>query len=162
MWRPQMLMVTELFVVPDPQQSHCTPRRTTCSHTCTQHLVKSRDVFLEQNKMAADSGNSASFNVQQWSKAVGLSSYTAATLTGHGYVNYERCVNLSEEDVRAVVVDSDSNILVLMNRVKELRQFTEEDAVKLLSVSTRNKCTVCIGSCFLVHVCTHVFELGGL
>ena len=92
--------------------------------------------------MAADS----SFNVQRWLKAIGASSYTAA-LTGHGYVNYERCVNLSEEDVRAVV-KNDNDVRLLMNRVKELRQFTEEDAVKLLSVSTRNKCTVCIGSCF--------------
>ena len=103
--------------------------------------------------MAADS----SFNVQRWLKAIGASSYTAA-LTGHGYVNYERCVNLSEEDVRAVV-NNDDHVRLLMNRVKELRQFTEEDAVKLLSVSTRNKCTVCIGSCFLVHLYTGMFEL---
>ena len=104
--------------------------------------------------MAADS----SFNVQRWLKVAGFLSRTAAALTGHGYVNYERCVNLSEEDVRAVV-KSDNDVRVLMNRVKELRQFTEEDAVKLLSVSTRNKCTVCIGSCFLVHLYTGMFEL---
>ena len=103
--------------------------------------------------MAVDS----SFNVQRWLKAIGASSYTAA-LTGHGYVNYERCVNLSEEDVRAVV-KSDYNVRWLMDRIKELRQFTEEDVVKLVSVSTRNKCTVCIGSCFLVHLYTGMFEL---
>ena len=86
--------------------------------------------------MAADS----SFNVQRWLKAVGFPSRTTA-FTGHGYVNYERCINLSEEDVRAVV-DNDRLLERLMKRVKELRKFTEEDAVKLLLVSTRNKCTV--------------------
>ena len=104
--------------------------------------------------MAAD----GSFNIQRWLKAIGAPSHIAAAFTGHGYVNYERCINLSEEDVRAVVSD-DSNVRFMMNRVNELRQFTEEDAVKLLSVSTRNKCTVCIGSCFLVHLYTGMFEL---
>ena len=102
--------------------------------------------------MAADS----SFNVQRWLGIVGFFSHTAAALTGHGYVNYERCVNLSEEDVRAVV-KNDYDVRVLMDRIKELRQFTEEDAVKLLSVSTRNKCTVCIGSCFFGPLCTRQF-----
>ena len=92
--------------------------------------------------MAADS----SFNVQRWLKAVGFSSYTAA-FTGHGYVNYERCINFFEEDVRAVV-NNEWDVVRLMKRVKELRKFTEEDAVKLLSVSICNKCTLCIGSCF--------------
>ena len=103
--------------------------------------------------MAADS----SFNAQRWLKAAGFLSYTAAALTGHGYVNYERCINISE-DARAVV-KSDRSVWLLMNRIKELRQFTVEDAVKLLSVSTHNKCTVCIGSCFLVHFNTGMFEL---
>ena len=48
--------------------------------------------------MAADS----SFNAQCWLKAAGFLSYTAAAITGHGYVNYESCINISE-DARAVV-----------------------------------------------------------
>ena len=88
--------------------------------------------------MVADS----SFNVQRWLEAIGASSYTAA-FTGHGCVNYERCVNLSEEDAHAVV-KNDDDARLLMDRIKALRQFTEEDAVKLLSVSTLNMCTVCI------------------
>ena len=109
--------------------------------------------------MAADSSTSlgTSFNVERWLKATGVSLY-AADFTGHGYVTYERCVNLSEDDLRAIV-NNDRHVRMLMQRVKDLRQFTEEDAVKLLSVSTRNKCTVCIGSCFFWsrgHFCTHV------
>ena len=82
--------------------------------------------------MATNSSNS--FNVQQWSKAVALSSRIAAALTGHGYVNFESCVNLSEGDARAIV-KNDSAVQYLMHRVKELGKFNEEDAVKLLSVS---------------------------
>ena len=105
--------------------------------------------------MATDS--STNFNTERWLKAAGASDYTA-DFTGHGYVTYERCVNLSEDDLRAVA-DNDNHVRLLMNRVKTLRQFTEEDAVKLLLVSTRNKCTVCIGSCFFWSTFVRMFEL---
>ena len=104
------------------------------------------------------SNTTGSFNVERWSKAIGFSYYTVA-LTGHGYVNYERCINLSEEGARAVVDNVNyTDVRLLMNRVKELRKLSEEDAVKILSVSTRNKCTVCIGSCFFwsMHFCTRL------
>ena len=106
--------------------------------------MKSRDVFLEQNfKMAADtSTTTGSFNLERWLKAIGLSEYTAA-FTGHGLVSYERFINISEDDLRVVGVNNDDHIRFLMDRIKELRKLSEEDAVKLLSVSTRNKCTVC-------------------
>ena len=90
--------------------------------------------------MAADistSTGSFSFSVDRWLKAVGASRYTTAFITS-GHVNYGRCINLSEEDLRAVGVKSDVDVLLLMIRVKELRKLSEEDAVKLLSVSTRN------------------------
>ena len=104
--------------------------------------------------MAADTTKSTgSFNVEKWLKAAGFSSYTT-DFTGHGHVNYERCVNLSEEDARAVV-DNEDHVWLLMNRVKELRKLSEEDAVKLLSVSTRNKCTVCVCSCFFWSTFVH-------
>ena len=108
--------------------------------------------------MATDS--STSFNTERWLKAAGASDYTS-DFTGHGYVTYERCVNLSEDDIRAVA-DNDTHVRLLMDRVKDLRQFTKEDAVKLLSVSTRNKCTVCIvciGSCFFWSTFVRMFEL---
>ena len=54
--------------------------------------------------MAADTTGSFSFSVDRWLKAVGLSSYTTAFTTS-GYVNYGSCINLSEEDVRAVGVN---------------------------------------------------------
>ena len=105
--------------------------------------MKSRDVFLEQNfKMAADTTTTGSFNLERWLKAIDLSEYTAA-FTGHGLVSYERCINISEDDLRAVGVNDDTYVRFLMDRIKELRKLSEEDAVKLLSVSTRNKCTVC-------------------
>ena len=92
--------------------------------------------------MAADtSATTGSFNLERWLKAIGASHYTAA-FTGHGLVSYERCINISEDDLRAVGVNDDTD--VWMDRVKELRKLSEEDAVKLLSVSIRNKCTVCI------------------
>ena len=105
--------------------------------------MKSRDVFLEQNfKMAADtSTTTGSFNLERWLKAIGTSHYTAA-FTGHGLVSYERCINISEDDLRTVGVN-DTDVRFLMDRMKELRKLSEEDAVKLLSVSTRNKFTVC-------------------
>ena len=106
--------------------------------------MKSRDVFLEQNfKMATDtSTTTGSFNLESWLKAIRASDYTAA-FTGHGLVSYERCINLSEDDLRAVGVNDDTDVRFLMDRIKELRKLSEEDAVKLLSVSTRNKFTVC-------------------
>ena len=107
--------------------------------------MKSRDVFLEQNfKMAADtSTTTGSFNLERWLKAIGASHYTAA-FTGHGLVSYERCINISEDDLRAVGVNDDNDVRVFMDRVKELRKLSEEDAVKLLSVGTRNKCKYCV------------------
>ena len=76
-------------------------------------------------------------------KAVGLSRYTTA-FTTHGYVNYGSCINLSEEDLRAVGVKNDDHVRWLMNRAKELRNLSEEDAVKVLSVNTRNYSVLCV------------------
>ena len=90
--------------------------------------------------MAADTSTSTgsfSFSVDRWLKAVGLSRYTTA-ITTNGHVDYGSCINLSEEDVRAEGVKDDNDVRVFMNRVKELRKLSEEDAVKLLWVSTRN------------------------
>ena len=105
------------------------------------------DVSFEQNKMATDTSTvSATFNVERWLRGIGFSFYTT-DFTDHGYVTYERCINLSEDDLRAVENsrNSDSrNVRLFMNRVKELRKLSENDAVKLLWVSTRNYCTVCI------------------
>ena len=88
--------------------------------------------------MATDSASvqvtASGFSVERWLRAFGLSEHAAA-FHAHGLVNYERCINLSEEDIRAVGVN---NVPGLMNRVKELRRLSEEDTVKLLSVSTRN------------------------
>ena len=94
--------------------------------------------------MAADtSTTTGSFNLEHWLKMIGASNYTA-TFTGHGIVSYEKCVNLSEDDLRAVGVNDDKHVRVFMDRVKELRKLCEEDAVKLLSVGTRNKCKYCV------------------
>ena len=90
--------------------------------------------------MAANSSTAGGFDVARWLKAVGLSEYSAA-LHARGYVDYERCVNLSEEDIRAVVEVNDSDdhdVWRLMEVVKYLSKLSEEDAVKLLSVSTHN------------------------
>ena len=76
-------------------------------------------------------------------KAVGLSRYTTA-FTTNGYVNFGSCINLSEEDLRAVGVKNDDHVRWLMNRVKELRNLSEEDAVKILSVNTRNYSVLCV------------------
>ena len=87
--------------------------------------------------MAADtSTGSFSFSVDRWLKAFGASRHTTAFTTS-GHVNYGSCINLSEEDVRAVGVEDDNDVWVFMNRVKELKKLSEEDAVKLLWVSTR-------------------------
>ena len=94
--------------------------------------------------MAADtSTTTGSFNLERWLKVTDFPECTAA-FTGHGLVSYERCINLSEDDLRAVGVNDDDHVRLLMDRVKELRKLSQEDVVKLLSVSTRNKCTVCI------------------
>ena len=92
---------------------------------------------------ATSTANASGFSVERWLKAIGLSMYTTA-FTTHGHVNYERCLNLSEEDIRALVgvtkdtSTSHGNVLGrLVNRVKELRKLSEEDAVKLLVVSTQ-------------------------
>ena len=91
--------------------------------------------------MAANASTAGGFDVARWLKAVGLSEYSAA-LRARGYVDYEGCVNLSEEDIRAVVGVNDSDdhddVWRLTERVKDLSKLSEEDAVKLLSVSTRN------------------------
>ena len=91
--------------------------------------------------MATHISTAGGFEVARWLKAAGLSEYTAA-LRARGYVDYERCVNLSEEDIRAVVGVNDSDdhddVWRLTERVKDLSKLSEEDAVKLLSVSTRN------------------------
>ena len=70
-------------------------------------------------------------------KAVGFSSYTTAFTTS-GHVNYGSCINLSKEELRAVGVENDSDVRLLMKRVKDLWKLSEEDAVKLLWVSTCN------------------------
>ena len=90
--------------------------------------------------MAADTSTSTgsfSFTVDRWLKAVGFSDYVTAFTTS-GHVNYGSCINLSEKDVRAVGVKNDSDVRRLMKRVKELRKLSEEEAAKLLWVSTRN------------------------
>ena len=90
--------------------------------------------------MAANASTVGGFDVARWLKAVRLSEYSVA-LRARGYVNYERCVNLSEEDIRAVVGVNDSDdhdVWRLTARVKDLSKLSEEDAVKLLSVSTHN------------------------
>ena len=90
--------------------------------------------------MAADTSTSTgsfSFSVDRWLKAVGFSIYVTAFTTS-GHVNYGSCINLSEEDVRAVGVEDEDHVRLLMRRVRELRKLSEEDTVKLLWVSTRN------------------------
>ena len=90
--------------------------------------------------MAADTSNSTgsfSFTVDRWLKAAGFPSYVTAFTTS-GHVNYGSCINLSEEELRAVGVKNDDDVRRLMNRVRYLRKVSEEDAVKLLWVSTRN------------------------
>ena len=90
--------------------------------------------------MAADTSTSTgsfSFTVDRWLKVIGFPSRVTA-FTASGHVNYESCINLSEDDVRSVGVKNDNSVQVLMDRVKELRKLSEEDAVKLLWVSTRN------------------------
>ena len=94
-------------------------------------------MILSFYKMAADtSTGSFSFSVDRWLKVVGFSSYVTAFTTS-GHVSYGSCITLSEEDVRAVGV-KDVQVRKLMERVKALRKLSEEDAVKLLSVSARN------------------------
>ena len=98
---------------------------------------------------AADTSSSTSttaggFSFGRWLKIVFWSSYTAA-FRDRGYVTYERCASLSEEDVRAVV-GNHPHTWVLMDRVNELRRLSEEDTVKILWVSTRHKCTVCMNA----------------
>ena len=88
--------------------------------------------------MAANtSTGNFSFSVDRWLKAVGFPSYTTAFTTS-GHVNYGSCINLSEEELRAVGVKDEDHVRLLMIRVKELRKLSEEDTVKLLWVSTRN------------------------
>ena len=88
--------------------------------------------------MAADtSTGSFSFSVDRWLKAAGFSSYVTAFTTSR-HVNYGSCINMSEEDVRAVGLKNEDHVRLLMNRVKELRKLSEEDAAKLLWVSTCN------------------------
>ena len=102
---------------------------------------------VDNGSIMASTTCSSSFSVDRWLKAVGYSMYTTAFATS-GHVNYGSCINLSEKDVRAVGVKDDTDVRVLTKRVKELRKLSEEDAVKLLSVGTRNKCTVCSkGNC---------------
>ena len=90
--------------------------------------------------MAADTSTSTgsfSFTVDRWLKAVDFPEYTTAFTTS-GHVNYGSCINLSEEDVRAVGVEDEDHVRLLMMRVRELRKLSEEDTVRLLWVSTRN------------------------
>ena len=88
--------------------------------------------------MAANASTAGGFDVARWLKAVAYPQYSAA-FHARGYVDYERCVNLSEEDIRAVVgVNNSDDVWRLMERVKDLSKLSEEDAVKLLSVSTHN------------------------
>ena len=93
---------------------------------------------------AADTSSTTAggFSLERWLKIV-LWSNCAAAFRDRGYVTYERCASLSEKDVRAVV-DNHPHAWVLMNRVNELRRLSEEDTVKILWVSTRHKCTVCM------------------
>ena len=89
---------------------------------------------------AADSGTG--FSVERWLKVVLLPHFTAA-FRARGYVTYERCANLSEKDVRAVV-DNHPYAWVLWDRIKELRRISEEDTAEILWVSTCHKCAVCM------------------
>ena len=98
--------------------------------------------------MAADTSTSTTtagvFSVERWLEVILWSSYTD-NFREQGYVNYDTCVNLSEKTVHAVVSNrAHHTVWVLMDRIKELRKFREKDAVKILWVSTRNKCTVCM------------------
>ena len=126
--------------------------------------VKSRDIYCFSCNMAADTSTSTgsfSFTVDRWLKAVNFPEYTTA-FTTNGHVNYGSCINLSEEDVRAVGVEDEDHVRLLMRRVKELRKLSEEDAVKLLWVSTCNYYTVCIkGNCgsFLVQSMIIIVDL---
>ena len=94
--------------------------------------------------MAADtSTGSFSFTVNRWLKAVDFPEYTTAFTTS-GHVNYGSCINLSEEELRAVGVKDDDHVRLLMNRVKELRKLSEEDAANLLWVSSRKGAGCCV------------------
>lgn len=90
----------------------------------------------------ADAGTGG-FSVERWLKIVSWPRYTAA-FRARGYVTYERCANLSEKDVRAAVDNNDLAMVKLMDRVEDLRRLSEEDTVKILWVSTRHKCTICM------------------
>ena len=91
--------------------------------------------------MASSTTTAGGFSVEKWLEVVNCSQYTVV-FNARGYVNYETCASLSEEDVRAVV--NNHPTVKLMNRVKELRKLSEKDAAEILWVSTRNKCTVCM------------------
>ena len=95
--------------------------------------------------MAADTSSTTTaggFSVEKWLEVVNYSKYTVA-FNVRGYVNYETCASLSDEDVRAVVSPWDNHVR-LMNRVKELSKLSEKAAAEILWVSNRNKCTVCM------------------
>ena len=78
------------------------------------------------------------FSVRRWLEAAGLAMHATDFCT-HGYVNYERCINLSQEDIHTVIgVNNDHNERLLVKRIKELRKLSEKDTVELLWVSTRN------------------------
>ena len=105
--------------------------------------------------MAADiSSTAGGFSVEKWLEVILWSDYTDA-FRARGYVNYERCANLSGKDVHAVV-GNHGFAWALMDRVKELRKLSEKDAAEILRVSTRNKCTVCMKG--ILHVLLTAFS----
>ena len=107
-------------------------------------------------RLASTSSTTAGgFSLERWLNIVFWSDYTAG-FRARGYVTYERCANLSEKDVRAVV-DNHPLWAKLMHRVEDLRRLSEEDTAKILWVSTRHKCTVCMNERNIVNDCRQLF-----
>ena len=73
------------------------------------------------------------FSVRDWLRAVNYSHYEKNFIE-HGYKTYHSCVSLSEADLLAAGV-SDSVAALLADKVEELRTWSEEDAIRELSVS---------------------------
>ena len=74
------------------------------------------------------------FSVRDWLRAVNYSRYEKNFIE-HGYKTYHSCVSLSEADLLAAGVSGDSDAAWLALKVEELRTWSEEDAIRELSVS---------------------------
>ena len=70
------------------------------------------------------------FSVSDWLRAVNYSRYEKNFIE-HGYKTYHSCVSLSVADLLAAGVSS----IGLAERVEELRTWSEEYAIRELSVS---------------------------